>query len=135
MFIQMALSRVIIQENSDTQFIFLKEVSGKRSFPIVIGTQEAVAIDYRLKGLTFPRPMTHDLIFNVIKGCGADLEKILITELKEHTFYANLVLRRGEEIIAVDSRPSDAIALAVVNETPIFVSEKVLEAACDDEEE
>lgn len=135
MFVQMELSRIIIQENSDSQFIFLKELGGTRSFPIVIGTQEAVAIDYRLKGLKFPRPMTHDLIFNVIKGCGADLEKILITELKEHTFFANLVLRRGEEIITVDSRPSDAIALAVVDETPIFVSEKVLKEACDTGEE
>ena len=128
-YVEMELSRVIIQENSQEQFIFLKERQGERTFPIVIGTAEALAIDYRLKGLQFPRPMTHDLLYSVIQAMGGQLEKVLINDLRMHTFFAKLIIRRGEELVEVDSRPSDAIALCVVQGTVIFVAEHVLEAA------
>ena len=128
--VEMELSRIIIQENSQEQFIFLKERDGERSFPIVIGTAEALAIDYRLKGLEFPRPMTHDLVQNVIEGLGGSLEKVVISELREHTFFAKLIVSREGESIEIDSRPSDAIALCVVHNTPIFADSSVLDRVC-----
>lgn len=128
-YVEMELSRIVIQENSQEQFIFLKERQGERSFPIVIGTAEALAIDYRLKGLSFPRPMTHDLLHNVIRALGGQLEKVLINDLRVHTFFAKLLVRRDGEIIQVDARPSDAIALCVVHGTVIMVAEHVLAAA------
>ncbi|MBN1435726.1 MAG: bifunctional nuclease family protein [Sedimentisphaerales bacterium] len=128
--IAMELSRLVIQENSESQFIFLKEIDGTRSFPIVIGTAEALAIDYRLKGLQFPRPMTHDLVQNVIDAMGGKLEQIIVNDLREHTFFAKLIISRDGETIEVDSRPSDAVAISVVQRTPIFVAQHVLEQAC-----
>lgn len=122
------LSRILITELGEQQVIFLKEKNGERSFPILIGIHEAVAIDHRLKGVKFPRPMTHDLLAGVIEAMGGRLEKVVITDLREHTFYAELHIRRGEEIIRVDSRPSDAVALAAGLGTPLFVSERVFEA-------
>jgi hypothetical protein len=93
----------------------------------VIGFFEAAAIDRRLKGHSLPRPMTHDLLAGVIEAMGGRLARVIITDLKEHTFYANLVIERNGDEILVDARPSDAIALAAANETPIFVEDRVLE--------
>ncbi len=125
--VRVDLARIVIQDTSDQQIIFLRERGGEREFPIVIGDSEALAIDRRLKKYRRHRPMTHDLLADVIESLGAELEKIVITDLKDHTFYAKLVLRsHGGELIDVDSRPSDAIALGVANETAIFVNEQVL---------
>ncbi|MGC9455125.1 MAG: bifunctional nuclease family protein [Phycisphaerae bacterium] len=124
--VPMELSRVLITELGDQQVIFLKEKGGDRSFPIVIGIAEALAIDRRLKGVPMPRPMTHDLMANVIQSLGGTVERVVIHDLRDHTFVASLYIRRGDEVIPVDSRPSDAIALGVASDTPIFVSEKVL---------
>jgi hypothetical protein len=123
----MELSRIIISETNDEQVIVLKEVGGERAFPIVIGIWEAVAIDRNIKGKKTPRPMTHDLLENVIGGLDAKLERVVVTELKDRTFYANLILRRNGKSVEIDSRPSDAIALAVQMKAPIYVDEKVLE--------
>ncbi|MBN1845052.1 MAG: bifunctional nuclease family protein [Sedimentisphaerales bacterium] len=125
--VEMELARIIIQETSDQQFIFLKEKHGNRSFPIVIGIHEAVAIDRRLKGIPTPRPMTHELLYRVIEVMGGQLAQVVINDLREHTFYATLVIERNGERLEVDSRPSDAIALGVVDNTPIFVAEHVLD--------
>jgi len=122
----MELSRVIITELGDQQVIFLREVEGDRSFPIMIGTNEAIAIDRRLKGIETPRPMTHDLLANVIDRLGASIRRIVISELRNHTFIATLHLSRGAEAIEIDSRPSDAIAVGVASQTPIYVAEEVL---------
>lgn len=135
--IELELKRILIQETSGQQFIFLQERFGQRSFPIVIGTAEAFAIDRRLKGVDTPRPLTHDLIFNVITGMDGKLEKVFINDLREvmvngrpeSTYFAQLIIRRHNEIIKIDSRPSDAIALGIVNQTPIFIAEHVLDAA------
>ena len=127
--IEVELSRIIINETSDQQIIVLKERHGKRSFPIVIGMMEAFAIDRRLKGLKPPRPMTHDLLDNVIKSLGAKIEKIVINDLRNHTFYAKICLIANGQTIEVDSRPSDAIALGVASNTPIHVAQHVLDAA------
>jgi hypothetical protein len=125
--VPMELSRIIISETNDEQVIVLKELHGERAFPIVIGIWEAVAIDRNLKGKKTPRPMTHDLLENVINGLDSRLERIVVTELKERTFYAKLILRRNGKTVEVDSRPSDAIALAVQMRVPIYVDESVLE--------
>jgi hypothetical protein len=123
----MELARIIISETSDEQVIVLKEVNGDRAFPIVIGIWEAVAIDRNLKGKKTPRPMTHDLLENVIHGLDSKLERIVVTELRDRTFYAKLILRRNGKTVEIDSRPSDAIALAVQMRAPIYVEESVLE--------
>jgi bifunctional DNase/RNase len=124
--VQMELSRIIITETSDSQLIVLREKFGERSFPIVIGISEAIAIDRRLKGVPVARPLTHDLMASIIERLAAQLEKVVIYDLREHTFFAKLVLRRNGELIEVDSRPSDAIALGAGTEAPIFVEESVL---------
>ena len=129
--IEVELSRIIINESSDQQVIVLKERYGPRSFPIVIGIVEIFAIDRRLKGLTPPRPMTHDLLDSVIKGLGAKIEKIVINDLRSHTFYAKIHLRMNGQIVEVDSRPSDAIALGAASGAPIFVAEHVLDKVCE----
>ena len=124
--VQVELSRIIITETGDQQIIVLREKFGERSFPIVIGINEAFAIDRRLKGITMARPLTHDLCASLIEHLDAQLDKVVIHDLREHTFYAKLVLRRNGELIEVDSRPSDAVALAAGTEVPIFVEEAVL---------
>lgn len=128
--LRMDLSRIVIHDSSEQQIIFLRERGGHREFPIVIGDAEACAIDRRLKGYKRARPMTHDLMSDIIEGLHGELEKIVINDLKNHTFYAKLVVRCRGEVIEIDSRPSDAIALGVANETPIFVSEHVLREVC-----
>ena len=128
--VQVELSRIIINETSDQQIIVLKELEGERSFPIVIGIVEIFAIDRRLKGIQPPRPMTHDLVDNILDELGAEIEKIVINDLRHHTFYANIFLKtvKGDSLM-VDSRPSDAIALGVATDTPIFVADHVFEIA------
>jgi len=125
--IEMELSRIIINETSDQQIIVLKERHGHRSFPIVIGIVEIFAIDRRLKGIKPPRPMTHDLLDGVIKSLGAKIEKIVINDLRNHTFYAKIHLSSNGRTVKIDSRPSDAIALGTASNTPIYVAEHVLE--------
>jgi bifunctional DNase/RNase len=124
--IRCELIRIMITETGDHQVIVLKEAGGERTFPIVIGFFEAAAIDRRIKGHVMPRPMTHDLLGSVIEAMGGRLAKVVVTDLKDHTFYASLVIdRKGEEVL-VDARPSDAIALAVAGSTPIYVEDHVL---------
>ncbi|MBN2020519.1 MAG: bifunctional nuclease family protein [Sedimentisphaerales bacterium] len=125
--IEVELSKIIINESSDQQIIVLKERQGERSFPIVIGIVEVFAIDRRLKGIATPRPMTHDLLDGVIKSLGAKVEKIVINDLRNHTFYARIVLSINGRISEVDSRPSDAIALGAASGAPIFVAEHVFD--------
>lgn len=129
----MELSKILITETSDHQIIVLKEKDGQRSFPIVIGINEAWAIDRAVKGITTPRPLTHDLIHNVIEGLNAGVVKVVISDLKNNTFYAKIVLKGNSALVEIDSRPSDAIALAMQKNTPIFVEKKVLEEVCGSE--
>jgi len=124
--VPMELSRILITEFGDQQVIFLREKGGERSFPILIGTAEALAIDRRLKGVQTPRPMTHELLASVISAMGGQIDHIVINDIRSHTFIATLHIRRGTEMVSVDSRPSDAIALGVAFETPIYVAEHVL---------
>jgi hypothetical protein len=125
--VEAELSRIIINETSDQQIIVLKERHGKRSFPIVIGIVEIFAIDRRLKGIQPPRPMTHDLLDSIIESLGAKVEKIVINDLRNHTFYAKIYLSSNGHTVEIDSRPSDAIALGAASNAPIYVAEHVFE--------
>lgn len=126
--VHMELSRIIISEINDQQVIYLKEVDGDRTFPILIGFFEATSIDRRVKHYNSPRPLTHDLLVNVVDNLGAELQDVVISELKEHTYYAKLRVRQEGELVEIDARPSDAIAVAVTcdPQLPIYVSEDVL---------
>jgi bifunctional DNase/RNase len=130
--VQMELKRIIISEIHEQQMILLKEVEGDRNFSIMIGIFEATSIDRRVKKLPSPRPLTHDLIANVIDNLGGELRDIYISELRDHTYYAKLRIRKDGEMTEVDCRPSDAIALAVTASVPIYVAEDVLEEVCSD---
>jgi bifunctional DNase/RNase len=130
MSVQMELHKIIISDMQEQQIIVLKEVDGERKFPIVIGSSEALAIDRRLKGIPTPRPLTHDLLANVIEEMGGTIERIEIHNLQEHTFFAAIHIRTNGELIKVDSRPSDAIALGIASTVPIFVAEHVLDEVC-----
>jgi bifunctional DNase/RNase len=123
----MELRRIIISEVHDQQVIVLREVDGERSFPIVIGIFEATSIDRRVRNLPSPRPLTHDLVTNAIEQLGGEIQDVVISDLKEHTYFAKLRIRHEGELLEVDSRPSDAIALAVTAKVPIYVSEDVLQ--------
>lgn len=129
----MELRRIIISEVDEHQVIVLREVDGERSFPIVIGLFEATSIDRRVKGLPTPRPLTHDLIVNAVEQLGAEVQDIIISDLKEHTYFAKLRIRQEGELVEVDCRPSDAIAVAVTAKVPIFVNEEVLGEALDED--
>lgn len=126
MVVLMELSRIFIREMTDMQIIELSEVDGERTFPIVIGLPEAFAIERRLKGIEIPRPQTHDLLASVIRHLGGKLKRIIINDLAEGTFYAKLVIDQDGQEVEVDSRPSDAIALGVAEDVPIYVAEHVL---------
>ena len=127
--VQMRLSRIIISEINDHQVIYLREVNGDRQFPILIGVFEATSIDRRVKSYSAPRPLTHDLIVSMVEQLGGELDSVLITELKDHTYFSRVRIRQDGELIEIDSRPSDAIAIAVTCEPnlPIWVSEQVIE--------
>lgn len=127
--VHMQLSRIIISEINDQQVIYLKEVNGDRQFPILIGIFEATSIDRRVKNRPNLRPLTHDLLVSVVEQMGGELDSVVITELKDHTYFAKLRIKQHGEVMEIDSRPSDAIAVAVTcnPHLPIYVSEEVLE--------
>ncbi len=128
--IQMELSRILITETRDYQLIELREVDGERRLPIVIGMFEAAAIERRLKGIDIRRPQTHDLLAHTIEAMGGRLDRIVINDLQDDTFFARLVIARDDaDSVEVDSRPSDAIALGIANSVPIYVEEHVLDEA------
>jgi len=154
MAVRMELSRILIRELNDYQIIELREVAdsdsttgdstesgatggqieGGLSFPIVIGLPEAQAVERRLKGITIKRPQTHDLLANVIEALGGKLQSITINDLSDHTFFATLDVRTAAgTIINIDSRPSDAIALGIAGNVPIYVAEHVLNSAMKDD--
>ena len=130
----MELKRIIISEVHEQQIIVLREVDGERSFPIVIGLFEATSIDRRVKNIVPPRPLTHDLIVSVIDQLGGDLQDIVISDLQDHTYFAKLRVRKEGELVEIDCRPSDAIAVAVTAKVPIWVAEDVLAETAADEE-
>lgn len=132
MLIRMALARIVIVD-SDTEkmsMIVLREIDGERAFPILIGIHEGYVIDRRIRHVAVQRPMTHELIDDILKNLDYQLDQIVISELRDSTFYAKLVLRRNGDIIEIDSRPSDAIAVGAGTDTPIMVDESILQEVC-----
>jgi uncharacterized protein len=114
---------------SNTPVLLLQETNGEgRTLPIFIGTPEATAIAYALQGVTMPRPLTHDLMKDVLGALDISVERVIITELRSTTYIAELHLRKGEERTVVSSRPSDAVAVAVRTETPLFVSDELMDS-------
>lgn len=125
------LSHVVIDEDADQQTIYVSERSGHRRFPIAIGQMEALAIDRAVKGQEFPRPLTHDLLVGIIEAQQGHLAEVRITDVRDGTFFAELVLARADGgACTVDCRPSDALAVMVRRPgTPLLVAEHVLEEA------
>ena len=111
------------------QVVVLKEESVERYLPIWIGPTEANSIAIKLQGASVPRPLSHDLICSVIEALGAKVDSVVITELRSDTFYAKIILKADGEELQVDSRPSDALALAASTQAPIFTEEQVLDEA------
>ena len=126
----MVLSKIMISETSDHQIIVLKEKDGTRNFPIVIGMQEAWTIDRAVKNIPTPRPLTHDLLSNMITSLDVGVERITINDLQNNTFYATIVLNQNGAKYKIDARPSDAIVLATQMKAKIYVSKKVIDEVC-----
>lgn len=134
----MEVARILIRESDDWHVVELREVDGSRLFQIVIGIHEAAAIERRILGQVPPRPQTHELLANVIDKLGYRIKHVVVNDLQHDevgrgTFYARLVLQNGEDEVDIDSRPSDAIALGVATDVPIYVAEHVLEEAAQAE--
>jgi bifunctional DNase/RNase len=131
--VQMELVGVRVEVPDNTPVLILREMTGrKRVLPIMIGTPEASAIHFALEGIVSPRPMTHDLFVDVLTTLGATLQRVLITEIREHTYYAELYLQTGNGPRVVSSRPSDAMALAVRTGADVFATEELLDAVGQD---
>ncbi|MEO0146597.1 MAG: bifunctional nuclease family protein [candidate division WOR-3 bacterium] len=133
--IQVEIFRVLYEPNTKTNLVLLKEIEGQRILPVSIGIFEAEAIARALHGITFERPLTHDLIKNLIKEMGGTLEKVIINDLKDNVFYARLIIRKNGEILSLDARPSDSICIATLWGCPIFVGAQVMEKAGVDMDE
>ncbi len=128
--VQMELSRIIISEINERQVIYLREVDGSRQFPILIGIFEATSIDRRVKRIETPRPLTHDLIVGMIHALGGEPDSVMINDMQDQTYFATLRIKKDGELVEIDARPSDAIAIAVTCDPPlpIYVEEEIVEA-------
>ncbi|HEX2422616.1 MAG TPA: bifunctional nuclease family protein [Actinomycetota bacterium] len=127
--IEMELTGVRVELPTNQPIVLLRERGGERYLPIWIGAAEAAAIALSLQGVVTPRPMTHDLLKNILEDLTVEVQRIVVTELRDSTFYATIALQRGTDGFEVSSRPSDAIALAVRMAVPIFAEEGVLDEA------
>lgn len=125
----MELTGVRVELPSNQPIVLLREREGERYLPIWIGAAEAAAIALSLQGVVTPRPMTHDLLKNILEDLSVEVERVVVTELRDSTFFATIQLQRKGESFEISSRPSDAIALAVRTSTPIFANEDVLSEA------
>jgi uncharacterized protein len=121
--VEVTVASVEVDEQSKNPIVILREKDGDRVLKIWIGLNEAQAIEMELRGLKYPRPLTHDLIRQVVVGLGAHLHQVRITAVKDNTYYAELELRREQHVVQVDARPSDSIAIALRLDAPIFASE------------
>ena len=125
--IEVEVKGVSLDAMGQTPVVLLSDKEGKRALPIWIGLLEANAIEKQLKGIRSKRPMTHDLLQSILGRMKAKIEKVAIVDLKENTYYATLFLKRNDESIEIDSRPSDAIILALKSKVPIFVLSRILD--------
>ena len=127
--IEMTIKGLMIDPITNMPIVILKDREGDRVLPIWVGVFEANAIALQIENISTPRPMTHDLLRNILSEIEADVQRIVVCELKENTFYAMIYLDREGQTMAVDARPSDAIALALRTKSPIFVEDAVVESA------
>ena len=127
--VEMKIRGLLMDPVTNTPIVILKDSGSDTVLPIWVGVYEANAIALEIEKVSTPRPMTHDLIKNVLTGLDAHVHKVVVTELKEDTFYAVIWMERDGHIISVDSRPSDALALALRVDCPIFVEEEVLKTS------
>jgi bifunctional DNase/RNase len=116
-----------LDRSSNTPVVILQEKDGSRVLPIWIGPGEASAIAMELAGMSFSRPLTHDLMTSAIRGLGGSLQRVVITKVVENTYYAEMIIRRNGEFFSLDARPSDSIAMALRMEAQIFTSDELLE--------
>jgi hypothetical protein len=130
--IDVSLSRIVVRDGEERQFIVLAEVEGTRGFPIVIGNNEAGEIQRVVHGIEPERPLTHQLLFTTIQTQGGQIQAVEIIDLRQNTFFARIQLATpAGESVFVDARPSDAIALSLRARCPIRVAEEVLAKACE----
>ncbi len=125
--IEVRVAHLGLDRATNTPVVILQEKEGERVLPIWIGPAEASAIAMELAGVKFSRPLTHDLVKHIVVGLGAELKHVMITQVKENTYYAELHLRRDDHIVQIDARPSDSIAVALRLEAPIFTQDDLLE--------
>jgi len=132
MLVEMELREIqIVDDPTRHQVVVLAEKNGHRAFPIYIGLFEASAMDLAVHGQKAPRPMTHDLIYNLLEGLNAQLVEVRVDELRNETFFGKLVVQRADgDMVLIDSRPSDALILAAKSGLPVFVEEQVLDEVC-----
>ncbi|MEO1172784.1 MAG: bifunctional nuclease family protein [Myxococcota bacterium] len=134
MLIEMEVSGLTVDPGSNTPIVLLREKSGERVLPIWIGVVEASAIAFELEQMKRNRPMTHDLLKNMVESLGGEVEKVSVVGLRDNTYYAQIVVSQNEKAIEIDSRPSDAIALALRARAPIFCDSEVVARTSDAEE-
>ena len=127
--VEMKIRGLMMDPESNMPIVLLKDVGSDTVLPIWVGVYEANAIALEIEKVSTPRPMTHDLIKNVLTGLEALVHKVVVTELKDDTFYAVIWLEREGQIVSIDSRPSDALALALRMDCPIFVEDEVLKSS------
>lgn len=130
--IEVTVAHLGLDRATNTPVVILQEKDGERVLPIWIGPAEASAIAMELAGVKFSRPLTHDLVKQIIVGLGGDLKRVLITQVKENTYFAELHLHRDDHVVQIDARPSDSIAVALRLKAPIFTQEDLLEATSVD---
>ena len=127
--VEMRIRGLLVDPVNNTPIVILKDANSDTVLPIWVGVFEASAIQMEIEKVSTPRPMTHDLIKNVLSGLDAHVHKVVVTELKDDTFYAVIWMEREGRIVSVDARPSDALALALRVDCPIFVEEEVLKTS------
>lgn len=125
--VEVTVAHLGLDRATNTPVVILQERDGDRVLPIWIGPAEASAIAMELAGVKFSRPLTHDLVKQIIIGLGGELKRVLITQVKENTYFAELHLHRGDHVVQIDARPSDSIAVALRFKAPIFTDEDLLE--------
>lgn len=126
---------LILEKNTQQNIVVLREVDGERILPIWIGPGEAQAVRRMLAEEQFPRPLTHDLLVTIVEGLRAKVARVVISDLRENTFFASVFLEREGEVLSIDARPSDSIAVALRAKAPIYVNEKLLQPPPRAEEE
>jgi len=127
--IEMSIKGLMVDPITNMPIVILRDQEGQKVLPIWVGIFEANAIALQIENISTPRPMTHDLLRNVIHDLKASVQKVVVCDLQENTFYALIYLRLNGETVAIDARPSDAIALALRTRAPIFVEESVIDNA------